>query len=845
MKKTLHIIPHSHWDREWYQSFEAHRIKLVELFDAIIEEMEKSDEYTYYHMDGQFIPVEDYLEIRPHMRDRLQKLIREDRIQIGPWYVLQDEFLTSGEANVRNMLYGLKLSREFGAKPVMTGYFPDAFGNIGQAPQICQGFGIDNAVFGRGLNDIGTDNQIIKQNGITNSELIWRAPDGSEVIGVMFANWYHNAMELPSDPEALKERILKVGKSAERFAVTDHLLGMNGCDHQPLQRDLVSVIKLANDVQDEYEVKQSNFKDYLEEIRKHKDELKVFEGEIVGQYTNGFCLLISTASTHIDIKTRNWKAQHTLERIAEPVSDLAALLGAKYDRDFFLYAWRRLMQNHPHDSICTCSCDEVYDAMLARFDSAQQVGDKLTESALDYLSSTVDTACGGDKAIVVLSLEPCKSFGTVTANVDFDLNENVSAIRIFDKDGTLVPAVCKKIENQFVYTLPKDKFRQPKYVDRFEVSFPVKSEGIGVSVYKVVKADTSSEFECPIRIFENGMENKSLKVEFRPDGAFDLTDFRTGKTFFNQNRIEDQPDIGESYNFKSGGPAVLCNSAEISLYATTPYSATFRTVAVLDSDAVVTSYVTLTEGVDRVDISTVIANNGEDHRIRALFDSDVLTDKVLSEGQFDLVARNIEPSFTWKNEYNLNRTQAFVTLEAEDGPCLAVANRGICEYEILRNGKNTVAVTLLRCVKELGDWGVFPTPKAQCKGEFKLEYSVVPYCTECKGQAYRTAYDFAAPSFVAVGTDCHPGETLSGVLSFDNPFVHMTAFKRAEERETTVVRFFNVTDIEQCLTVSLNERFSKAYLTNMNEDREETLSVVDGKLVITVPPKKIYTIELE
>ena len=99
MKKTLHIIPHSHWDREWYQSFEAHRMKLVELFDAIIEEMEKSDEYTFYHMDGQFIPVEDYLEIRPNVKERLQKLIKEDRIQVGPWYVLQDEFLTSGVGN--------------------------------------------------------------------------------------------------------------------------------------------------------------------------------------------------------------------------------------------------------------------------------------------------------------------------------------------------------------------------------------------------------------------------------------------------------------------------------------------------------------------------------------------------------------------------------------------------------------------------------------------------------------------------------------------------------------------------------------------------------------------------
>ena len=120
-KKTLHIIPHSHWDREWYMSFEQHRMRLVELFDALIETMENHPEYNYYHMDGQYVVIEDYLEVRPQMRERLLKLIREDRIQVGPWYVLQDEYLTSGEANVRNMLYGIRLCKELGADPVMTG----------------------------------------------------------------------------------------------------------------------------------------------------------------------------------------------------------------------------------------------------------------------------------------------------------------------------------------------------------------------------------------------------------------------------------------------------------------------------------------------------------------------------------------------------------------------------------------------------------------------------------------------------------------------------------------------------------------------------------------------------
>ena len=846
MKKTLHIIPHSHWDLEWYQSFEAHRIKLVELFDAIIEEMEKTDEYTYYHMDGQFIPVEDYLEIRPHMRDRLQKLIKEGRIQVGPWYVLQDEFLTSGEANVRNMLYGIKLSKKFGADPLMCGYFPDAFGNVGQAPQICQGFGIDNAVFGRGLNDVGSDNQVIRQNGITKSELIWRAPDGSEVIGVMFVNWYCNAMELPAAPDALRDRILNIGHSLERFAVTDHLLGMNGCDHQPLQRNLVEVIKTANQVQDEYDVVQSNMRDYVAEIRKHKDQLSPFEGEIIGQYTSGWGLLTSTASTHIDIKTRNWRNQHSLERLAEPATRLAALTGGKYDRDFFLYAWRRLMQNHPHDSICTCSCDEVYDAMLARFDSSQQVADKMIEGALTHLAGVVDTNCGGDKAILVLSLEPGQSTVTATANVDFGRDEKAHAIAIYDANGNLVPAKINRIDNQFTYTLPDDRFRQPRRVDRFEVEFPVTTEGMGWQVFKVVKVDTAPVMECPIAIREDGMENETLSVTFKADGSFDLTDKRTGRTFVGQNRLEDQPDVGESYNFKAGGDPVLCDAAETTLYETTAYSATFKTVAKLVGDAVVTSYVTLQKGVSRVDIKAVIVNNGEDHRIRALFDSDVITDYALSEGQFDLTARPIQPTFTWENPANLQKTQAFVAMEPTEGAALAIANRGICEYEILRNGHNTVAITLLGCVAEMGDWGTFPTPKAQCKGEYTLEYAVVPYCTACKGKAYRTAYDFAAPATLAIGTECHEGTIPAAkqYISFDNPYLHVTACKQAEDRDTTILRFFNLTGETQTLNATLCGCIKEAWLTNLNEERAEALSICDGKLTLDIPAKKIITIEL-
>ncbi|MBO6053475.1 MAG: alpha-mannosidase, partial [Clostridia bacterium] len=178
--KTIHFISHSHWDREWYMPFEAHRFKLVEFFDRLLHTLDTDPSFKSFHLDGQAIVLEDYLEIRPEMRDKLVKYIAEGRLVIGPWYILQDEYLVDGESNVRNMLVGRQIAAEYG--PVSdVGYFPDAFGNIGQAPQILRGFGIDTVAFGRGTSprkgdrlDTGEENY-----GKWVSEVRWRSPDGS------------------------------------------------------------------------------------------------------------------------------------------------------------------------------------------------------------------------------------------------------------------------------------------------------------------------------------------------------------------------------------------------------------------------------------------------------------------------------------------------------------------------------------------------------------------------------------------------------------------------------------------------------------------------------------------
>lgn len=849
MKKTLHIIPHSHWDREWYLPFEKHRVRLIDLFDNLIQVMEENEDYTYYHMDGQYVVIDDYLEVRPQMRKRLMKLIHDGRIHVGPWYILQDEYLTSGEANVRNMLYGIRLCRDIGADPVETGYFPDAFGNISQAPQIIRGFGFDNAVFGRGINDVGADNQLVKENGITKSELIWRSPDGSEVIGVMFANWYHNAMELPSDPDALRERLARIVASTSRFATTDHLLGMNGCDHQPIQMDLHKVIKLANEVQDDVVVKQSNFKDYIAEMRKYKDNFPVFEGEINGQLSAGSCPLICTASAHVDIKQLNHDVQHLLERIAEPTSTISMLGGGKYKQDLYLYAWKKLMQNHPHDSICSCSCDEIYEEMKTRFAKSLACAEQLRDGSLDHLAATIDTsAVDGEHAIVVLSLEPNASVVTVRANVDLDKEDATEAIAIFDENGNEVAAKTKLIKNQFTYTLPDDRFRQPRRVNRFEVEMQVETHGIGYRVFSIKKQ--ASSVKTAVKYTENTMENEYLLVKLNENGTVDVTDKKSGHVWAGQNLFEDTQDRGNLYNYvqPQGDVAVTTANAkaEITLDEVTPWSVTFKAVVPMDIDADITTYVTLSDRIARVDFRTVVTNRAEDHRLRALFTTDIDSKHVYAEGQFDVVRRDITPAETWKNPCNAQRDQAFVAIESESGSeALMVANRGLCEYEVLRDGRNTLAITLLRSIGQIGDWGVFPTPLGQKKGTWTLEYSMVPYELDRRPEAYSLGYTFASPSVVAIGTPKHTGTmpAEADYVRFNNEYIRMSAFKKAEDSSSVILRLFNTDTGAVTLTMDV-PAFKSAKLTNLAEEKLSDLEIKDGKLTLDVPAKKILTIEL-
>ncbi len=231
-EKTIHVISHTHWDREWYLPFQLFRIRLVDLIDNLLEILDRDPDFRHFHLDGQTIVLQDYLAIRPENEQKLRNYIRQGRILIGPWYQLNDEFLVSGESTIRSLLIGHRISRDFGAT-MKVGYLPDQFGQISQMPQILRGFGIDNAVFGRGIQLTG-DRKI---------EFFWESPDGSKVLASFLAFWYNNAQRFPWETKEAVEMTTRMRDMLAQYSVMRDLLFMNGVDHLEAQENLSDILK--------------------------------------------------------------------------------------------------------------------------------------------------------------------------------------------------------------------------------------------------------------------------------------------------------------------------------------------------------------------------------------------------------------------------------------------------------------------------------------------------------------------------------------------------------------------------------------------------------------------------
>ena len=521
------VVSHTHWDREWYLSFQQFRVRLVEMMDALLALLEREPRFASFTLDGQTVLLEDYLEVRPETRAEIRERLRQGRLLVGPWYTSPDEFLVSAESLIRNLMLGHRIAAEFGG-PMKVGYLPDSFGQMAQLPQILRGFGIGAAVFWRGVGD---------EPG--RSEFRWKAPDGSTVLAVHLPEGYGNAADLPAEREALIEHLAGVREQLAAGATTDYLLLMNGGDHKWPQENLPQVLTLANEALEDATLVQGTLLDYVAAIEEANPPLPTVEGEL--RCAKHAYLLPGTLSSRMPLKQRNAAVQTLLEKWAEPFSAFTELgnweTGKPVDWEpstnlpiyqstspLIWQAWKYLLQNQAHDSTCGCNVDAVQRDMEVRFAWAEEIGEEIVKRSLQAIARRIDTTALGETLTPIIVFNPLGVPRSDVVTVSFQpltsLEEGTFAVA--DSERRTVP-------HEMVSGRPQEVFAAGASREEF-AEFMQMIEGGEVFDLRITSLDLT-----PLEAGTLGVSATLVKKEATPKVDFEAIKHRIQVT------LEDEP----------------------------------------------------------------------------------------------------------------------------------------------------------------------------------------------------------------------------------------------------------------------------------------------------------------
>ncbi|PWU44698.1 alpha-mannosidase [Micromonospora globispora] len=409
------VVPHTHWDREWYEPFQRFRLRLVALLDEVFDRMAR-DERQRFTLDGQLAAVDDYLEVRPERREQVVALVRAGRLAVGPWQILLDEFLCSGENIVRNLERGLARSAELGgAMPV--GYLPDMFGHIAQMPQLLTRAGLAHACVFRGVPD-----------RVRTHAFAWQSPDGSTIRTEYLPGGYGNAAALMDDRRLVTRRATDLAARLGGWRLPDEetpVLAMYGTDHAAPAPDAPDI--LAGAAVDSVQLRLGTLAEYFATQPTTVDGLPPVRGELRSHARAN--ILPGVISVRAHLKQAMGRAERRVERYAEPV---AALYGDPSVQRFLDMAWTRLIDASCHDSVTGCGCDETAEQVAARLAEADQLG----RAVCDLVGARLAAPVPRDGYLVV---NPTPAARTALVRLDVEAPAD-GPVGLADADGRIAPA---------------------------------------------------------------------------------------------------------------------------------------------------------------------------------------------------------------------------------------------------------------------------------------------------------------------------------------------------------------------------------------------------------------------
>ncbi len=885
--KNYCVISHTHWDREWYLPFENFRMRLVDLMDNLLELLDTDPGYRF-HMDAQTIVLEDYLDIRPYQREKIEKYVREGRLLIGPWYVQNDFHLCSGEATVRNLLIGKKIAEEFG-DCTMVGYAADQFGLCSQLPQMMARFGLDSCIFGRGFS-----------RGET--QFYWQSEDGSRLLCEWMHEWYNNAQRFSDNPETALALARMRGESCARMGKTGDALLMNGVDHLEAQENLTEIIDKVRPLLDEDEhIFQDTMPEYMERMKKTIEErglkLNTYTGELrdLGQLK----VLTGTLAARVYLKQYNARLQAMLERKFEPLYTKAAMLGVcDYPHDYSEYMWKTLIENHPHDSICGCSIDAVHTHMMDRFVRVDEnVTDLINRGSTAMLEHIDRTGLDGNQYLIMNTNDtPLEYNGVIEALVGIPVEEDTGAFALTDRAGHDIPFEVVRLEkNVNERKLSPINLPGTKTVNQYTIRYRIKLAGMSYRVLTLTPEPGTLLPELTRRKSAFQMENEYLKVRINRNGTVDLTDKKTGVTHAGMLLLEDSADLGDSYRYMTRPEEAVLTSHEArarvsvvedtSLLQSRSVSYQFKIDREVGAGYVdVSMLLTLGRGDRTLGVDIRLNNQCKFHRLRVCMPTGIKNEVNYAGQPYDIVVRDRVSKFP---DDETHPNTEFVGIDG-DGRGFAVLNSGLYEYEHMMHPvtgePGTLALTLLRAFDRFNDGGAMGgfssfvlTPDGQCLGEQSYRLALYPYAGDHVGaQVAARAAQFMAMPYTAVQpadrrkmiggrpfvqapgmTDFFyrplknadvvlPHEHKLLALEDESQAMMLSACKASHDRDGSfIIRLYNTTSESVDFALKLFRAPKSVCEVDLAENRVADLSAVRGKVALHAEPKQIVTVKVK
>lgn len=754
MTKKVYVVPHTHWDREWFFTASKAKVYLLKDLKDVLDYLEQGGVFKYFLLDGQSSLITDYLKWRPQDTERVKQLVQEGKLSLGPWYTQTDQFLPSGESIINNLRLGIKQSDLLGGH-LPVAYVPDSFGQESSMPQIYRGFDIKDAVLYRGFC----------RDTATKSEFIWRGEDGSEVAVFRMACGYFVGGVI--DETNLSQLMTQEPfKTIVDDAATNNVLFPNGSDMAPLRFDLPVLLKKLNEAnQGKYTFEVASLTDYLEAVKQEQPEFL----RLTGEQDSGKDMRVhkSISSSRADLKKLNTKLQNYLSNVMEPVLALGDYYGLPYPAAAVDDIWEKMCQNAAHDSMGNCVSDRVNEDIKARYLTVQEIATSLVEVTLRQLATRIKKQ-EQPITLTVFNLLPHPRKGVVNKTI-YSPSRNFI---IQDETGKKVPyeitavtEVTELIKGATIQLDPGKKIYQPDKVYRLEVNLEFEQvPAFGYQQFYLIPL-ADKEIELANRQQDSTIENEFYRITVNADGSLAILDKRNQHLYQHQAVIEENGDDGDSYNYSPAKKDLVIYSTSQPHHAQVihgqlvsklildfdfmvPGDLAKRAQGITDTPMPVQLVVTLNKNESAINCVLNIDNTKpKSHRVCIDFAGDIAAKTSIADIQFGTIKRPLvkekelqdwaQNQANWEEKpIAINTMQSFVAL-ADEQRLLAVAPQGVREYECCGKKHNTIRLTIFRTYGMLGKRDLLyrpgrasgdetvPTPQAQLNQQLSFAFSLI------------------------------------------------------------------------------------------------------------------------